>query len=71
MRQGSHDAEMDGNYWTYAEWEANTIDKIVKGSLSAPEEHREDYLRCQIEAAVRQALRHGQAGLSENDPVSP
>lgn len=62
---------MDGNYWTYAEWEVNTIDKIVKVGLSAPEEHREDYLRCQIKAAVRQARRHGQAGLSESDPVNP
>lgn len=71
LRQDSHDAQMNGDYWTYAEWQVHTIDKIVKIGLSAPEEDREDYLRCQIEEAVRQALRHGQAGLSENDPVCP
>lgn len=37
--------------------------------LSAPEEHRADYLRLQITLAIRQAHRHGQAARSENDPT--
>jgi len=57
-------------HWTYVEWEENTVDKIVTMGLSAPEEHRADYLRVQIKAAVRQALRHGRSGRSESEPVS-
>nr|WP_294811225.1 hypothetical protein [uncultured Sphingomonas sp.] len=60
---------MNGDHWTYAEWEENTVDKIVTKGLSAPEEHRADYLRVQIKAAVRQALRHGQSGRSESEPI--
>ena len=46
-------AAMNGNHWTYAEWEENTVEKIVTMGLSAPAEHRADYLRVQIRAAVR------------------
>lgn len=60
---------MKSDHWTYVEWEENTIEKIVTNGLSAPEEHRADYLRVQIRAAVRQALRHGQSGRSETEPV--
>ena len=60
---------MSSDHWTYAEWEENTVEKIVIMGLSAPEEHRADYLRVQIRAAVRQALRHGQSGRSDHEPV--
>jgi hypothetical protein len=60
---------MDSDHWTYAEWEANTVEKIVIMGLNAPDEHRADYLRVQITAVVRQALRHGQSGRSEGEPV--
>jgi hypothetical protein len=59
------------HYFTFSEWLAHTVNKIVTLSLSAPEEHREDYMRVQIEAAIRQALRHGRSGRSDDDPVTP
>ena len=61
----------DGHYWTYSEWLKHTVDKIVMLGLSTPEEHREGYLRVQIEAAIRQSLRHGRSGRSDDDPVTP
>jgi hypothetical protein len=61
----------DPHYWTFSEWLRETVNKIVIFGLSAPEEQREDYLRVQIEAAFRQALRHGKAGKSDDDPVTP
>ena len=60
----------DPHYWTFSEWLAETVNKIVALGLSAPEEDRADYLRVQIEAAIRQAFRHGQSGRSENDPIA-
>jgi hypothetical protein len=62
-------AMSDDGYWTYSEWLKHTVDKIVTLGLSAPAEHREDYLRVQIEAAIRQSLRHGRSGRSDDDPV--
>jgi len=76
--------DADG-YFTYAEWERWAVDKIANiafGDLkrvnistghSQPidKEDREDYLRVQIEAVVRQALRHGRSGRGDNDPVCP
>jgi hypothetical protein len=59
----------DGHHWTYVEWLEHTIDKIVKLGLSAPEEHRADYLRVQIRSALLQSLRHGRSGRSDDDPV--
>jgi hypothetical protein len=59
----------DIHYWTYAEWVKHTVDKIVSLGLAAPEEHRADYLRVQIEAAIRKSLRHGRSGRSDDDPV--
>jgi hypothetical protein len=72
-------------YFTYAEWERWVIDKITNiafGQLnrvnsgtgeSRPIEQtdREGYLRVQIEAAIRQGVRHGRSGRGEDDPVSP
>jgi hypothetical protein len=67
-RLGDH-IMADDDHWTYAEWENNTVEKIVTNGLSAPEEDRADYLRVQIKLAVQQALRHGQSGRSEDEPV--
>ena len=72
-------------YFTYAEWEQWAVDKITNiafGSFTSVDsttgssqpidaKTREDYLRVQIEAVVRQALRHGRSGRSDNDPVCP
>ena len=61
----------EDHYWTYSEWLKHTVEKIVVMGLSAPEEHRADYLRVQIELAIRQSLRHGRSGRSDDDPVTP
>jgi hypothetical protein len=61
----------DAHYWTYSEWLKHTVDKIVILSLQVPVEHREDYLRVQIKAAIQQSLRHGRSGRSDDDPVCP
>jgi len=60
---------MSGDHWTYKQWEDGTVEKIVTMGLLAPEEHRADYLRVQIRRAIRQSLRHGRSGRSEDDPV--
>ncbi len=60
----------DGHYWTYSEWLGNTVEKIVTNGLSAPEEHKADYLRVQIKLAIEQSLRHGRSGRSDDDPVA-
>jgi hypothetical protein len=59
----------DGHHWTYTEWVHRTVEKIVSLGLHLPPEHRADYLRVQIEAAIRQSLRHGRSGRSDDDPV--
>jgi len=61
----------DDLHWTYAQWVKNTVDKIAKLGASAPEKDREDYLRVQVEAAIRQAFRNGRAGVSNGDKVLP
>lgn len=72
-------------YFTYNEWEKWAVDKIaniafgrlrrvdaVTGELSPiDQQDREDYLRVQIEAVIRQALRHGRSGRGNDDPVEP
>lgn len=62
---------MTDGYWTYKEWAHQTVEKIVTLGLAAPEEHRADYLRVQIAAAIGKALRHGRSGRSDDDPVTP
>ena len=57
-------------HFTFSEWLAHEVEKIVTVGLSAPEEHRADDLRVQIEAAIRKGLRHGQSGRSDDDPVA-
>ena len=61
----------DAHYFTYSEWLDHTVNKIVTLGLSAPEEHRADYLRIQIQSAILQSLRHGRSGRSDDDPVTP
>jgi hypothetical protein len=61
----------DAHYWTYAEWEQETIAKIVRVAMAVPESDREGWLQVQIEVAIRQALRHGRSGRSDDDPVMP
>ncbi len=60
---------MSGGHWTYEEWEKHTIDKIVRVAMAVSEEDREDWLRVQIKAAIRQSLAHGRSGRSDTDPV--
>jgi hypothetical protein len=54
---------MDFTEWT--EFEANRI--VHLGAL-VPEEERADYMRVQIEGAIRKAFAHGRDGLTERDP---
>ena len=61
----------DPHYFTFSEWLAHTVNKIVTLGLAAPEEDRGDYLRVQIEDAIRKALRHSRSGRSDDDPVMP
>ncbi|KTW01655.1 hypothetical protein SB4_05710 [Sphingomonas sanguinis] len=60
---------MSNDHWTFAQWEENTVEKIANAASSADIEHRADYLRVQIKLAIRQALRHGRSGQSDDDPV--
>ena len=60
----------DDGYWTFNEWKENTLRKIVVMGLTAPEEHRADYLYVQIGLAIDQAVRHGRAGAGDDDPVA-
>jgi hypothetical protein len=62
---------MSDGYWTYSEWLHHTVEKIVTLGLSAPEEHRADYLRVQIKSAIEKSLRHGRSGRGDDDPVTP
>ena len=57
------------HHWTYLEWQGQTVEKIVTMGLSAPEEHRADYLRVQIRSAIQKALRHGRSGRRDEDQV--
>jgi hypothetical protein len=59
-------------YFTYSEWEKWAVDKIAGIAFHwklTHEESREDYLRVQIQAMIRQALAHGRSGRSNDDPV--
>jgi hypothetical protein len=61
---------MDDGYWTYKEWLEHTVAKIVAVAMAVREEDRAGWLDVQIRAAIAQALRHGRAGGSDDDPVS-
>jgi len=58
-------------YFTFREWVAHTVNKIVTlGLQHTPEQNRDGYLRVQIESAIQQSLRHGRSGRSDDEPVS-
>jgi hypothetical protein len=62
----------DPHYWSYREWLAATVNKIATLGASVPDlQDREDYLRVQIEQAIRKAHRHGQSRWGDDDPVTP
>ncbi len=46
------DESVKAGYWTYDEWVAQTVEKIVSVSLTIPEENRTDWLRLQIGLAI-------------------
>lgn len=64
-----HDPKMNDDHWTYEQWEDATVEKIATLGAAVAEEHRADYLRVQVRAAIRQALRHGRSGLTDNESV--
>lgn len=61
---------MNDGYWAYNEWVEHTVRKIVAVATCVREEDRATWLDVQIRAAIAQALRHGRAGLANDDPVS-
>jgi hypothetical protein len=52
----------------FSEWIKFEAGRIVSVGFAVPEEHRADYMRIQIEAALRKAFAHGRDGLTETDP---
>ena len=60
----------ESHHWSYTEWEDVTVAKIVRRGLSVPDDVRADYLTVQIRLAIKQALRHGRSGRSDDDPVT-
>jgi hypothetical protein len=52
----------------FSEWTRFEAGRIVSMGLAAPEEHQADYMRIQIECALRKAFAHGRDGLTEADP---
>jgi hypothetical protein len=51
----------------FAEWINFEAARIVRMGLLAPEEHRADYMKVQIQAALKKAYDHGRDGLAETD----
>ncbi|CCD92870.1 hypothetical protein BRAO375_230010 [Bradyrhizobium sp. ORS 375] len=52
----------------FSEWIKFEAGRIVEMGLPLPGENRADYMRIQIEAALRKAFAHGSDGLTETDP---
>jgi hypothetical protein len=52
----------------FSEWIKFEAERIVGMGLPLPGEHRADYIRIQIEAALGKAFAHGRDGLTESDP---
>jgi hypothetical protein len=52
---------------TFADWIDFEATRIVSMGLRLPEEHREDYIKVQILAALKKAFGHGRDGLTETD----
>jgi len=53
---------------TFAQWLSFEANRIVEVGLLAPEDFRADYMRVQIEAALRKAAAHYRDGLGPEDP---
>jgi hypothetical protein len=53
---------------TFAEWIPFEAERIVTLSMAAPDGHRADYMRIQIEAALKKAGAHFRDGLTNEDP---
>jgi hypothetical protein len=52
---------------TFADWIDFEATRIVSMGLRLPEEHRADYIKVQIQAALKKAFDHGRDGLTETD----
>jgi hypothetical protein len=52
----------------FSEWTIFEASRIVSMGLRLPEEDSADYMRAQIEGALRKAFAHGRDGLTETDP---
>jgi hypothetical protein len=51
----------------FREWIDFEAERIVRMGMLAPADHREDYMKVQIQAALRKAFAHGRDGLAEAD----
>jgi len=52
---------------TFADWIDFEATRIVNMGLRLPEEDRADYIKVQIQAALKKAFGHGRDGLTETD----
>ena len=52
---------------TFADWIDFEAARIVSMGLRLQEEHRADYIKVQIQAALKKAFGHGRDGLTETD----
>jgi hypothetical protein len=52
---------------TFAEWIDFEATRIVSMGLRLTEEHRADYIKIQIEVALKKAFDHCKDGLTETD----
>lgn len=48
----------------FSEWMSYEAERIYKLGMKLPDEHREDYIKVQIIAALNKAFAHGRDGLS-------
>jgi hypothetical protein len=49
----------------FADWIDFEAARIVRMGLLTPEEHRADYMKVQIQTALKKAFAHGRDGLAE------
>lgn len=52
---------------TFADWIDFEANRIVSMGLRLPEEDRADYIKVQIQGALKKAFGHGRDGLTETD----
>ena len=52
---------------TFADWIDFEAARIVSMGQRLSEEHRADYIKVQIQAALKKAFGHGRDGLTETD----